>query len=299
MLQVGGAPASLDGPMRRVALPAVLVLAVLPLGCGDDPKPPRNEPEVTLTLSGPADAATVRTRAETITGTVRPAAANVRVLGREVSVEGGRFSADVPLEPGANLIDVDASARAAGRTSRPCGSCTSCAWRCRTWAADADTAQEQLEGLGLKVKKRRRRRVLRLDPAGRPEGLPMQPRAGRAGPSGQRGRAVRRARLLSSAVLAGGDQRDPRRAAIAQDPEGDRAGDVRVAPVGGDVAPARAAGGAARACRSSTSKSAGATPRTGRGTRRRRRRALLARAGDDTLGVAREEPAERRVSSAA
>ena len=56
--RVGGAPASLDGPMRRVALPAVLGLAVLPLGCGDDPQPPRNEPEVTLSLSGPADAAT-------------------------------------------------------------------------------------------------------------------------------------------------------------------------------------------------------------------------------------------------
>jgi len=96
--------------MRRVALPAVLVLAVLPLGCGDEPKPPRNEPEVTLSLSGPADAATVRTGSATITGTVRPAAAKVRVLGRDVSVDGGSFSTDVELQPGANLIDVDASA---------------------------------------------------------------------------------------------------------------------------------------------------------------------------------------------
>ena len=184
--------------MRRVALPAVLVLAVLPLGCGDDPKPPRNEPEVTLSLSGPADAATVRTGSATITGSVRPAAAHVRVLGREVSVDGGSFSTDVELEPGANLIDVDASAP----SRRPDFAVLRVVYEQRVAlpdvsGSDADAAQEQLEGLGLKVSMAGRGRVLRLDPAGRPEGLLDATAGGRAGPAGQRGHAVRRARLLS------------------------------------------------------------------------------------------------------
>jgi hypothetical protein len=45
-----------------------------------------------------------------ISGTVVPARAHVHVLGNEVDASGGRFTASVPLEPGANIIDVAASA---------------------------------------------------------------------------------------------------------------------------------------------------------------------------------------------
>lgn len=138
--------------MHRAVLPAALVLAVLPLGCGDEPKPPRNQPEVTLSLTGPADAATVRSASATISGTVKPAVAQVRVLGRDVSVDGGSFSTDVDLEPGANLIDVDASAP----SRRPDFAVLRVIYEQRVAlpdvvAGDADAAQEQLEGLGLDV----------------------------------------------------------------------------------------------------------------------------------------------------
>jgi hypothetical protein len=74
------------------------------------------------------------------------------VLGREVAVSGGAFTAEVPLEPGANLIDVSASAR--GR--RPDFEATRVVREERVpvpdvIGSDADTAQDQLEGLGLKV----------------------------------------------------------------------------------------------------------------------------------------------------
>lgn len=165
--------------MRRVALPAVLVLAVLPLGCGDEPKPPRNEPEVTLSLSGPADAATVRTGSATITGTVRPAAAKVRVLGRDVSVDGGSFSTDVELQPGANLIDVDASAP----SRRPDFAVLRVVYEQRVAlpdvsGSDADSAQEQLEGLGLKVSMDDAGGFFDSILPGDPKVCSMQPRAG-------------------------------------------------------------------------------------------------------------------------
>src|SRR5215218_10770857 len=96
--------------MRRSLL-AVLVLTIL-TGCGQEtPAPPRPEPTVALALQSPADAAVVRAETVEIRGTVRPARAQVTVLGREVAVDGGAFSAEVALEPGANLIDVAASAR--------------------------------------------------------------------------------------------------------------------------------------------------------------------------------------------
>ncbi len=165
--------------MRRSVLPAVLVLVALPLGCGDDPKPPRNEPEVTLSLTAPADAATVRTGSATITGTVRPAVAKVRVLGRDVSVDGGSFSTDVELQPGANLIDVDASAA----RRRPDFAVLRVVYEQRVALPDvagddADSAQEQLEGLGLEVTFDDAGGFFDSILPGDPKVCTMQPRAG-------------------------------------------------------------------------------------------------------------------------
>jgi hypothetical protein len=138
--------------MRRPLL-AVLAVTVLS-ACGEDRPPPRQpEPVVELVLGSPADAAVIRGETVEIRGTVRPARARVEVLGRQVTVHGGAFTAQVPLEPGANLIDVAASA--SGR--RPDFEAMRVVREERVAlpdviGIDADTAQDQLEGLGLKVK---------------------------------------------------------------------------------------------------------------------------------------------------
>jgi hypothetical protein len=49
-----------------------------------------------------------------VRGTVEPAGANVRVLGEAADVSGGTWSTQVPLNPGANVIDVIATARGRG-----------------------------------------------------------------------------------------------------------------------------------------------------------------------------------------
>ena len=102
------------------------------------------------------------------------------MLGREVSVDGGSFSTDVELQPGANLIDVDASAA----SRRPDFAVLRVVYEQRVAlpdvsGADADSAKEQLEGLGAEGR--------RSDDAGGffdsilpgdPKVCSMQPRAG-------------------------------------------------------------------------------------------------------------------------
>jgi hypothetical protein len=140
--------------MRGPALVFLLALAAFLAACGDAPEPPRSEPAVRLKLTGPADAAVVRAETVEIRGTVAPAGAQVRVLGRKVTVDGGTFSTDVRLKPGANLIDVAASAQ--GR--RPDFAAMRVVFEQRVrlpdfTGRDADTAQDELEGLGLSVKR--------------------------------------------------------------------------------------------------------------------------------------------------
>lgn len=138
--------------MRTIALAATCASALLAGGCGETPEPPRDEPLVRLELTEPADAATVDADRVAVRGSVRPPGASVAVLGGEVDVEGGRFSAEVELDPGANLIDVAASAE--GR--RPDFASLRIVRRVRVelpdvGGRDADTAREELEGLGLEV----------------------------------------------------------------------------------------------------------------------------------------------------
>jgi hypothetical protein len=141
--------------MRASALAAVVTLTALAPACGDEPKPPRPEPEVKLVLGDPSDGAVVRAETIEIRGTVQPRGARVHVFGREVAVDAGSFRAEVPLEPGANVIDVAADAR--GR--RPDFAVARIVREVRLpvpdlVGRDADTAQEQLEGLGLTVEMR-------------------------------------------------------------------------------------------------------------------------------------------------
>jgi PASTA domain/Glucodextranase, domain B len=138
--------------MRATSFAAVIALAALAPACGDDPQPPRNEPRVELELGSPADGAVVPSETVEIRGIVRPRSAQVMVVGREIAVDGGSFRAEVPLEPGANLIDISAGAR--GR--RPDFAVARIVREVRLpvpdlAGRDADTAQDQLEGLGLTV----------------------------------------------------------------------------------------------------------------------------------------------------
>jgi hypothetical protein len=140
--------------MRVPTLAAVVALTALAAACGGDPGSPREEPKVRIELGSPADGAVVRTDTVEIRGTVQPRGAEVRVLGEEVPVDAGSFVTDVPLEPGANLIDISAGAR--GR--RPDFAVARVVREARVavpdlTGRDADTAQEQLEGLGLTVER--------------------------------------------------------------------------------------------------------------------------------------------------
>ena len=126
-------------------------------GCGGKDKPPPKPPRpVALTIQQPGDTATVESGTIDVRGTVEPATAQVRVLGRPASVSGGSFSIQVPLEPGANVVDVIASAprRAPMLT----------AFRITREVLvvvpdlsgqDVGDAEDSLKGLGLKIDARR------------------------------------------------------------------------------------------------------------------------------------------------
>jgi hypothetical protein len=66
---------------------------------------------VRLAISSPLDTALVESGTVEVRGTVSPARAQVRVQGRAARVSGGAFTAVVPLDDGANVIDVAATAR--------------------------------------------------------------------------------------------------------------------------------------------------------------------------------------------
>jgi len=100
----------------RGPITVLACLAAAAAGCGGDgeQRVQRAPLPVALTVTSPSDNSVVRTETVEIRGTVEPAGATVRVLGREADVSGGDFSAQVALEPGANVIDVMATARGRG-----------------------------------------------------------------------------------------------------------------------------------------------------------------------------------------
>jgi PASTA domain-containing protein/glucodextranase-like protein len=67
-------------------------------------------PQVHLSVTAPGDTATTRAATVTVRGTVDPPGAAVSVLGRRAEVVGSRFTAQVALDPGANVIDLQATA---------------------------------------------------------------------------------------------------------------------------------------------------------------------------------------------
>lgn len=85
--------------------------ALAPAGCGspDGGATPGRE-RVELRVEAPVDGARVRRGTIEVRGTVSPRRAEVAALGRPALVSGGRFEVVVPLEVGANVIDVVATA---------------------------------------------------------------------------------------------------------------------------------------------------------------------------------------------
>jgi hypothetical protein len=82
------------------------------VGCGGAAQP---APPVRLSVDAPADMALLRDASVDVRGVVSPASARVTVEGHDVEVSDGRFSAQVPLEPGTNLVDVVAGAGGGAR----------------------------------------------------------------------------------------------------------------------------------------------------------------------------------------
>jgi glucodextranase-like protein/PASTA domain-containing protein len=100
----------------RVRTLLILACVATVAGCGGDGNERAQRPlePVRLTVNEPNDMAVVQTDSVDVQGTVEPAGASVRVLGEAADVSGGTFRASVALEPGANVIDVIATARGRG-----------------------------------------------------------------------------------------------------------------------------------------------------------------------------------------
>ena len=136
--------------MRTGAL--VLVLAALAAtGCGGDERP-RVLGQVRLQVLSPPDAAVVEGDEVTLRGRVSPAAAEVKVRGEAAAVRAGAWTADVELDPGANVIDVSASARA----RRPAVAAIRVVRQVPVEIPDVENddpqkAAQRLEALGLRV----------------------------------------------------------------------------------------------------------------------------------------------------
>lgn len=162
---------------RPDALAALLLVCALAgAGCGGDPGPAAPAKAVRVELTAPSDAAVVDSETVTVAGRVSPAASTVRVMGEDVGASGGTFSTEIELEPGANLVDV--AATAPGR--RPALTALRVVRRMPVEIPDldgeaVDAATERLQTLGLRVQTR--------DGGGLLDGLlPGEPRVCRTDP---------------------------------------------------------------------------------------------------------------------
>jgi hypothetical protein len=79
-------------------------------GCGSSAGSTPASGAVSVRISAPSDGRVVSTDRITVRGTVTPANAAVQVVGQSAQVGQGVFTASTPLQPGANQIDILASA---------------------------------------------------------------------------------------------------------------------------------------------------------------------------------------------
>jgi hypothetical protein len=136
-------------------------------------------PRVTLELTSPADTGTVRAGTVHVAGTVSPVGASVQVDGQDASVEGTKFTADVALAPGVNVIDVTATAP--GR--RPEAEALRVTRDTRIAIPDlsgqkSDDAEQKLTDLGLSPKEDRQDGFLDRIFGGGAQVCETQPKAG-------------------------------------------------------------------------------------------------------------------------
>jgi hypothetical protein len=103
--------------MRRASPLLIVLLATVPVaGCGASAKRAGTGPPVRVTIAAPGDQSSTRADTLTVRGSVSPADASVQVLGQPADVVAGAFTARVPLQPGANVIDLAATAKGHGPT---------------------------------------------------------------------------------------------------------------------------------------------------------------------------------------
>jgi hypothetical protein len=98
--------------LSRLLPSAIILLALALAGCGKADKP---APPVRLSVDSPADMALLHESSVEVHGVVSPRTARVTVEGKDVNVRGGRFSTNVDLLPGTNLIDIVAGAAGGAR----------------------------------------------------------------------------------------------------------------------------------------------------------------------------------------
>jgi hypothetical protein len=79
-------------------------------GSGGGARGSRALAPVRLVVTSPLDSQTTRDSTVTVRGTVQPAGAAVQVLGQPAEVVGTTFTAQIDLAPGANVIDLAATA---------------------------------------------------------------------------------------------------------------------------------------------------------------------------------------------
>lgn len=112
---VSGA-ARLNSHMRpaRALAPLVAACAAASLAsCGGSDassRAARALPQVHVRVTSPSDLLTTRGTTVTLRGTVDPPGSDVRVLGHAAEVIGSAFTTQVDLQPGANVIDIAATA---------------------------------------------------------------------------------------------------------------------------------------------------------------------------------------------
>ena len=105
--------------MHALRLAVFLLFAGLAAGAcggsdGSGSGSERSLQPVQLSVTAPADTATTEGTTVTVRGSVDPPDASVRVLGRPAEVIAGSFTAQVDLDPGANVIDLAATAARRG-----------------------------------------------------------------------------------------------------------------------------------------------------------------------------------------
>jgi len=163
--------------VRSLAL--ILTAGLLVSACGESPKA-ATDARVTLKLSLPDDGGTVRDERVMVRGTVSPADAAVAVGGEDAEVDGGEFTREVPLEPGANVIDITATSP--GR--RPAADAVRVVRDITVEVPvlvgqEADQAKTALGNLGLKVKEVQSGSWLDRVLGGTPRVCTMEPAGGR------------------------------------------------------------------------------------------------------------------------